>query len=175
MRSEIPPTTEVHPKTTDNESTMIHQFDSTNTKTKKSIATTTRKNIRSRTPLSIPLPRSIPSSRRETVETSLTKIKPDYVQRQVPNGAFEIEPDGTILHFRPYDGNGISIDELKGLNLFEDLIRFSSDRDANYFTSCIERGEYCKTTRHLLHGRDLSLILLYHGSTNTYWGFLGPA
>jgi len=154
---------------------MIHQFDSTNTKTKKSTATTRTKNRRTRTPLSIPLPLTIPSNRRATVESSLTAIKPDYLQRQVPNGAFEIEPDGTILHFRPYDANGISIDELEGLNLFEDVIRNSSDRDANYFSACIERGEYCKTTRHLLHGRDLSLILLYHGSTNTYWGFLGPA
>ena len=151
---------------------MIQQFDSTNTKTKNRTAA---KNNRTRTPLSIPLPREIPSTRRETVESSLTAIKPGYLERQVPNGAFEIEPDGTILHFRPYDANGISIDELEGLNLFEDVIRSSSDRDATYFNTCIERGENCKTTRHLLHGRDLSLILLYHGSTNTYWGFLGPS
>ncbi len=142
------------------------------TKTNSRTTTTTKKGKRSRVQTTIPL--DIPTDLRESVESTLSTIKPGYAHRQLPNGAFEIEPDGTILHFRPYDANGISIDEMEGLNLFDDVIRSSSDRDATYFETCIERGEIYKTSRHLLHGRDLSLILLYHSSTDTYWGFLGP-
>jgi hypothetical protein len=96
-------------------------------------------------------------------------------RRPVPTGTFEIELDGTILHFRPYEVNGLSIDELEGRNLFDDLLRSTSGRDAARFATGLERGETTRTSRHLLHGRDLALILLHHEDTQTYWGFLGPA
>jgi len=153
---------------------MINRFDSTNTTTKTRKAKNPR-DRRATISLDVSPTPKVGIDRRAKVESTVTAIKPGYLQRQIPNGAFEIEPCGTILHFRPYDANGISIDELEGLNLFEDVIRTSSDRDATYFTACFERGETFKTSRHLLHGRDLSLILLYHASSDTYWGFLGPA
>ena len=167
---------------------MIRDIDSTDTNTES--YTDTPLNLMgtdSPTTTNAPLNRNLANSkiahkisnRRAYVESTLARIKPGYTTPTqapvLPTGAFEIEPDGTILHFRPYDANGISIDELEGLNLFEDVIRNASERDADYFTKSVERGEAYRTSRHLLHGRDLSLILLYHANTHTYWAFLGPA
>jgi hypothetical protein len=177
----------VFEKTTTREDIMIRDIDSTDTKTETE--TNTPLNLMS---TGLPTTKSVAntknansliahkiSNRRATVESTIARIKPGYSKANrsfvVPTGAFEIEPDGTILHFRPYDANGISIDELEGLNLFEDVIRNASERDADYFAKSVERGEAYRTSRHLLHGRDLSLILLYHANTHTYWGFLGPA
>ena len=101
---------------------------------------------------------------------------PETAATSIPTGSFEVQPDGTILDFRPYCDSDNSQDAalLRGKNLFSDVVRSVSERDARVFAELLESGRGYRASRHLLNGRDLSLVLLYHGDTDTFWAFLGP-
>ena len=56
------------------------------------------------------------TTRRPSLKIGMTRLR--VGERPIATGSYQILADGTVLHYRPYEANGISADDVVGRNLF---------------------------------------------------------